>query len=169
MKDDKAQAILDSWSNLRDRAIEDLAYLMEVQDIKHIVCQSYTPSFNDGDPCEQTVQFIGKPNCVHEDYFVYLDKEGNPVTINDLKQEDLLTELREGGVDETVITALQKWLDSSEYYPPTELVATYPLEGFESFLWNICEIVFPTDTLAMITLNEDGTVGLYTEDYDCGY
>jgi hypothetical protein len=166
MKDDKAQAILDSWSNLRDKAEEDLAYLMKVQDIKHIAALSYTPGFNDGDSCEQTFVFLGKPNYVYEDYFVYLDEEGNPnvIYIEELN-EDTITDLIDEGVDKEIITALQEWLDSNRY----SLVPTYPLEGFESFLWKVSEHIFPTDSLVLVTLQEDGTLSWYTEAYDCGY
>lgn len=167
--DDKIQKILDRWSNTKKRALQDLTYLMKVQDIKHIVTRSYVPSFNDGDPCLPVVQFIGKPNYVYEYYFVYLDKEEKPKALYLECGDEEIEDLEKEGVPLETINNLKEFINGDTYKVPSTLAPNYPIEEFDSFLYNISELIRSPDHMVMFTLGENGKLITYEEYYEHSY
>ena len=71
---------------LRNEVEKDLSILMEYEDIYYIGYRVYTPTFNDGDPCEFTTLFFDKINHITpcEDYYISMDDSTNELIVTDI-------------------------------------------------------------------------------------
>lgn len=132
------------------------------QGLKVFAFLGSTPSFNDGEPCTHSSEtYIGGE-------FYYKQASWGNYWQNDWDDRELLTEV-----------FLENYEDIDESEPPSEgntplLVnrecktlsqAFKDIQEFEEAV----EMVYGTNYLIIVRLEEDGSVSIDHEEYDCGY
>lgn len=138
----------------------------QINGLKKFVIVGYTPSFNDGEPCEHS-SFYG--------FGAYHWREN--------WQKDGTYYLNGDEVAERAYFAEFFDLEDFEFYesvdnPDTPIVyansgvaandfdKAYSLIGAMD---DVCEMLFDTNYAIYFTLNDDGSVTVQQDDYDCGY
>lgn len=166
-----AEEIVASYRSRGAKAKLDLIQLMQYEGLTELVYRVHTPGFNDGDPCLFTVDFIGKPNCLYDDYYAYV-KDGELKTIYDEDEEDdevddipnnHLEILKLGYPHQQGEEAIKNY-----YKLQRSLQPEYSLEGFDDALYCIAEFLLETNTEGVIKLNGDD-LEIIANDYYCGY
>lgn len=168
----EAKAIIEEYTSRGRKANTHLAKLMQYEGLETLVFRVHTPSFNDGDPCEFTVDFIGKPNCLLVDYYAVV--KGTAVKVMNLWDCDDDSEFPEEIPEEAKQILL---MDSGPYGSQQAkakrealktLEPVYKLEGFEDTLEKIAPFILESNTEGTITLTGD-TIKINAEEYYCGY
>lgn len=167
----QAKAIVENYAFSCEYTKQHLAQLMEFEGIDTLVYRVYTPYFNDGDPCNFTVEFIGKPNALYHDNYIMVAGD----TFRCFEEGEVNDAEAEASIPTAHLAILQKphpgWQDSvasKAYYEELQkLEPQYKLENFEAALHSIAEIILPTNQEGLIKLDGD-TVVITAEGYDCG-
>lgn len=122
------------------------------QGLRKIVYQGYTPSFNDGEPCEHSSQ--GSICNVRWRTYSY----GKYLSGDDLHgQYEEFFELESDEDTNYVKHANSECLDLGA------------AEQDVNTLSEIIDIVYYTNFVVYITLEDDGSVTVESDEYDCGY
>lgn len=152
------QKIAEFEAELRKSAETNLAEIFKElfdkhQGLRKIVYQGYTPSFNDGEPCEHSSQ--GSVCNVHWKTY----PSGNKwLTGDDLHEQ--YEEFFELESDEE--TNYVKHINS-------ECLDLDAAEQDVATLSEIIDIVYYTNFVVYITLEDNGSVTVESDEYDCGY
>lgn len=169
----QAEQIVDNYILNGEIVKEHLAKVMEFEGIDQLVYRVYTPSFNDGDPCEFTVSFFGKPFSLLEDHYVILN--GEEIETTDYYEcENLDEELSKLVPPEhAAVFSMPYGKYGSEEHKAKmaaleKLEPSYKLENFEKMLHTIAPIILQTNTEGVISLAV-GTVNISANEYDPGY
>lgn len=147
----------------------------QVNGLKKFVIVGYTPSWNDGEPCE---------HCSLYGFGAYRWRESWPQG----KRRDPLDCRRAYYLDGDEVAERESFaeffdLEDFEFYesadnPNTPIVyansgvsandfdKAYKLIGAMD---DVCEMLLDTNYAIYFTLNEDGSVDVQHDDYDCGY
>lgn len=176
---EQASAIVKEYANNDlTKVRQDLATLMEFEGIDALVYRVYTPSFNDGDPCEFTVSFIGKPGFFYGYcYLPVIDSEGR---ISVLNYDDEIDEEEELSVPEESRLLVDEYFslrcgpdskknESRVHQLEEILTPSYKLDSFQAALERIAELILETNSQGVIRLLEDGTLLISSDEYYCGY
>jgi hypothetical protein len=153
------QKIAEFEAELRKSAETNLAEIFKElfdkhQGLRKIVYQGYTPSFNDGEPCEHSS--LGSVCNVY--WMEYYKGEGQYLSGDDLhEQYEEFFELES---------------DEETYYIKHANSECLDLDAAEqdvTTLSEIIDIVYYTNFVVYITLEDDGSVTVESNEYDCGY
>lgn len=157
-------------------AKEDLATLMDFEGIDRIAYQVYTPSFNDGDPCEFTISYLAPVGFRFDDYISLSDQDGNVkiVCVDDIQRHEFegykVPEELERAVAEYTLLSID-WTNSTyeeRLAALKKMDPKYVNPLFEGALNALAELILPKNSQGVIK-RSGGTVEISFEDYDCGY
>lgn len=137
----------------------------EVDGLKKFVVLGYTPSFNDGEPCEHS-SIYGFGNYHWEESY---KKDGTYyLSSDDIGEREEFGEFFEledvGLYDETDAP-----LDNPVVYANSGVAEKDKAYKLIGALDDVCEMLYHTNYVVYFTLNEDGSVDVEQDDYDCGY
>lgn len=137
----------------------------EVEGLKKFVILGYTPSFNDGEPCEH-ISVYGFGDYHWAEYYKH---DGTYyLSSDDVGEREEFGEFFEfegaGRYDETtsphsfpIVYANSGVVDKKKAY---NLIGAMD---------DVCEMLYDTNYVVYFTLNENGSVDVEQDDYDCGY
>ena len=132
-------------------------FFEKYQGMKKVIIQGYTPSFNDGDPCEHS-SMSGNG--------LYEMKESRWTSSGYRAYSDGVTEQYEGFFDleltddeRDIVAFANDKFNGNEKEMNTDL----------GVIEQIADMVYDTNYVLYVTLEEDGSVNIDHEDYDCGY
>lgn len=137
----------------------------EVEGLKKFVILGYTPSFNDGEPCtHSSVYGFGDYHWTESykrdgTYYIDTDEVGEReefVEFFELEEVDLYEETT-NPQDSPIVYANSGVVDAKKAY---KLIGA---------LDDVCEMLYDTNYVVYFTLNEDGSVDVEQDDYDCGW
>lgn len=134
----------------------------QVEGLKKFVIVGYTPGFNDGEPCYHS-SFYGFGNYHYREsyrrdgsYYLSSDDVGEREHFNEFFELD----------------------EEAEYEKKEQMSISYANSGVKDAdlayeligaLDDVCEMLFDTNYEVRFTLNEDGSVSVDQDDFDCGY
>lgn len=155
---DQIQQIIDKYKNDMFREFkEDLKILMKHEGIKGLAYRTYTPSFNDGDPCLPCLEFVVPLNSYIEDMDAYV-----------FAHNGHLDYILNGDVDCDYTDSIPKEhleLLKDPNFDLSNLEYKYKTEYMEFCIYRIAELILPT--------NEEGyildTGERHYQTYYCDY
>jgi len=169
---DEIQAARKAYNKaLREFAVEPFfeSFFEKFPHIPAVCMQGYTPSFNDGDPCEH-----GQVECVSERWVEEI--EYDPETWGDIKNSAIRAILEaEYGAPESDDQEIPQSVYPEWGTPEREVFDRLEYEKYGearellSGLSDVFESAFGTNWTVNVTRNSDGTVNVDREYYDCGY
>lgn len=130
----------------------------QVEGLKKFVIVGYTPVFNDGEPCYHS-SFYGFGNYSYGEH--WRDKGSYYVSGDEVADHENWEEFFE--------------IDEFPTYPEPIVYANSGVKDSDlafkliGQLDDVCEMLFNTNYEVRFTLNEDGSVTVDQDDYDCGY
>lgn len=137
----------------------------EVEGLKKFVVLGYTPGFNDGEPCEHS-SIYGFGNYHWREnwnkdgtYYLSSDEIGEReefAEFFELEGTDLYDET-DAPFDNPIVYANSGVVEEDKAY---KLIGA---------LDDVCEMLYGTNYVVYFTLNEDGSVDVEQDDYDCGW
>lgn len=137
----------------------------EVEGLKKFVILGYTPSFNDGEPCEHgSVYGFGDYHWTEtykRDGTFYIDTD-------EVGEREEFAEFFElDGVDLYENTTNPQ--DSPIVYANSGVVEKDKAYNLIGALDDVCEMLYGTNYVVFFTLYEDGYVSVEQDEYECGY
>lgn len=154
---------------VRDNGKEGLKELAKevfdgVEGLKKFVIVGYTPSFNDGEPCTHS-SFYGFGNyqwterySKNGEYYLNSDELGEREDFEEFLELEEFSSYAETTDPTTPIVYANSGVKDAD--------KAHHLIGK---LDDVCEMLFDTNYAVYFTLNEDGSVDVEQDDYDCGY
>ncbi len=128
--------------------------------LKKFAYLGYTPGFNDGDPCYHSGQ--SSVGVFEKCYSNYSQQHYYSSDCENTELEEFLSEQGQScddtDADEEELTSVNKDCATLQQ-------ASYDVAALE----DIVELVYDTDYIIKVELNDDGSVSVDVDDYDCGH
>lgn len=130
----------------------------QVEGLRKFVIVGYTPGFNDGEPCYHS-SFYGIGGYHYAEH--WRDKGTYYVGGDEVAEHENWEEFFE--------------IDEFPTYPEPIVYANSGVKDQDKAyrligqLDDVCEVLYGTNYEVRVTLNDDGSVGVQVDDYDCGY
>lgn len=137
----------------------------QLPDLLGIRFTQYTPSFNDGEPCTNTIasgklHFLVEKSEKYKEY-LYTDEDEDEDAFEDDCEDDCEQPIKTENKDHMCV----HYCEHDHMKDPGYGAQFKDVEGFLDSSDEILGIIFPTNST--ITIKRDGTV--VTEDYECGW